>query len=68
MWGKSASHEAKGARGPGTPLRDMAPRVPPWYPPQREISSCLPSFPLSRWYWRAIFMADSIASEPPETK
>ena len=24
--------------------------------------------PLSLWYWRAIFHADSTASEPPEVK
>ncbi len=28
----------------------------------------LPDEPVSLWYWRAIFHADSTASEPPEVK
>ena len=39
----------------------------PWYALRREMNLVRVGSPRSRWYWRAILSADSIASEPPET-
>jgi hypothetical protein len=48
-------------------LIERAPIVVPWYATLRETAFQRRS-PRAAWYWRASFHADSIASEPPETK
>ncbi len=50
------------------PVIESAPKVVPWYAVSREMILVFSGLPVSLWYWRASFHADSTASEPPEVK
>ena len=47
---------------------ESAPSVVPWYALRRVMNFVRVGSPRSRWYWREILSADSIASDPPPTK
>ena len=50
------------------PVIESAPKVVPWYAVSREMIFVFVGLPVSLWYWRANFHADSTASEPPDVK
>ncbi len=50
------------------PVIESAPKVVPWYAVSREMIFVFSGLPVSLWYWRESFQADSTASEPPEVK
>ena len=49
------------------PLASSAPSVLPWYELLRAMIVVRTSSPRARWYARAILMAVSTASLPPDT-
>ena len=64
----SISRGSNWARRQRLPPAAKAPRVLPWKLWRLVMNLLRPLSPRSTKYWRAIFSADSMASDPPLTK
>ena len=67
-WCAPGTSGSNGVRSGVIPVIESAPKVVPWYAVSREMILVLVGLPVSLWYWRDNFQADSTASEPPEVK
>jgi hypothetical protein len=68
LTGQAHEIQMNRSRRTGASLRESAPTVYPCQLCQQEMTLYFEGCPVSTWYLRAIFMADSVASDPPETK